>query len=192
MKDLENFWNKELSNVWPIAHELKRVYAERWVRFHSLPESKRYAETLEERAIILERHNTVLNDLNRSDSSLYLVTSQWGDTATPEQDRDELNTLDPGAVFWKSLPLHELTNDDDQVFLHLSVSLWQWRKGVFDAILTLVADNRLANLMIIYVADKWVYHPYDGGADVILMSTEERDKLKEKYFRWLSNHPSGY
>jgi hypothetical protein len=134
----------------------------------------------------------VLDDLNISGSSLYLVTSQWGDTATPEQDRDELNTLDLNAVFWKSLPLHELTNDDDQVYLHLSVSLWQWCKGVFDAILTLVADNKLANLMIINVADKWVYHPYDGGADVILTSTKERDKLKQKYFMWLSNHPSGY
>lgn len=189
---LENFWNQTLPDVWPIAHELKRVCPERWVRFHSLPESKRYAETPEERQIILERHNLVLDDLNVSHSSLYLVTLQWGDTDTPDQNRDELNTLDPNAILWKSLPLHELTKDDYQVYLHLSVSLWEWQRNVFDVILTLVADNKIANVMIVNTTDQWFYHPYDGGADVILKSTEERDKLKEKYFMWLSNHPSGY
>jgi hypothetical protein len=192
LEKLDTFWNQSLSEVEPIAHELKRVRADRWVRFHSLPESKRYAETPEERAIILERYNTVIEYLNASCSSLYLVTSQWSDSATLKSDRGELTTLDPHAVFWKSVSVQGLAQDDYPVFLQLYVSQWEWRKGIFDTILVLVANDELANVMIINAVDKWVYHPYDGGADVILNSTEERDKLRQNYFMWLSNHPSGY
>lgn len=35
------------------------------------------------------------------------------------------------------------------------------------------------------------YHPYDGGADLFLGSSERRDVLKKKYNRWLSRHPRG-
>jgi hypothetical protein len=192
LEELDNFWQEHLPDTWPIAYELKRVYPDRWVRFHSLPQSKRYADTPEEHAIILERHNTVIDDLNVSSPTLYLITSHWGDSAPPNKDRDELNTLDPNTLCWKSLPLRELKGDDYQIFLHLSVSLWKWRKGVFDAVLSLVADDKIANVMIVNVVDQWVYHPYDGGADVILKTIRERDKLKQKYFAWLSNHPLGY
>ncbi|MEU8403165.1 hypothetical protein AB0C28_49000 [Nonomuraea sp. NPDC048892] len=36
-----------------------------------------------------------------------------------------------------------------------------------------------------------LYHPYDGGADVILTNTQERDTLKAAHTDWLSKHPSG-
>ncbi|WP_432067619.1 DUF3885 domain-containing protein [Streptomyces sp. C10-9-1] len=40
--------------------ELNTVYGSRWVRFHSLPESKRHAEDEAECAVLLDRCNTVL------------------------------------------------------------------------------------------------------------------------------------
>jgi hypothetical protein len=36
-----------------------------------------------------------------------------------------------------------------------------------------------------------VYHPYDGGADVILTTNTERDQLRSRHTDWLSVHPSG-
>jgi hypothetical protein len=192
VEDLENFWQRALPNVGPVAHELKRVYPERWVRFHSLPESKRYAETSAEQTLILERHNTVLADLNVSGSSLYLVTSQWSDFAALLSDRGELATLDPHAVFWKSVPVQGMAQDDYRVFLQLFVSEWNWLEGILDTILIKVANDELANVMIVNVENKWVYHPYDGGADIILASTKERTILRERYKLWLSVHPSGY
>jgi hypothetical protein len=192
LKELDHFWQQKFPDIPPLAYDLKRLCADRWVRFHSLPDSKRYAETPEEHKIILERHTTVIEDLNISRSSLFLVTSQWGDSATPDEDRDELSALDPGAVLWRTLPLHELTNNSDVLFLHLFVSSWAWHKSVFDSILALVADDKLRNIMIISSADDWIYHPYDGGADVILKSITDRDTLKQKYFAWLSKHPLGY
>jgi len=50
----------------------------------------------------------------------------------------------------------------------------------------------LGNVLIISVEDKFVFHPYDGGADIILPSTETRDSLKRVHSGWLSMHPNGY
>ncbi|GAA1622656.1 hypothetical protein GCM10009733_019120 [Nonomuraea maheshkhaliensis] len=60
----------ELSALWwshwpdspPIAHQLHGD-RDRWVRFHSLPEPKRYADTAAEYQILLDRYNTVLTEL---------------------------------------------------------------------------------------------------------------------------------
>lgn len=37
-----------------------------------------------------------------------------------------------------------------------------------------------------------IHHPYDGGADVILPTPEERDRLRNRHSAWLSTRPSGY
>jgi hypothetical protein len=184
------YWNQEYPEMWPLAYKFKEVYKERWVRFHSLPQSKRYAETHEERAIILKRHNTLLEDLNSSQPNvLLLLTSEWSwDTPVllgPTQK--SLLELDPGAVVWKSSHVNE-----DEMYHHVFISEWIWHNGVFDSILRLVANDVVANVMIVNISGKWLYHPYDGGADVILSSTAERNILRDKYASWLSKHPLGY
>ncbi|GHE33827.1 hypothetical protein CP980_12775 [Streptomyces vinaceus] len=52
---------------------LKTAYSDRWVRFHSLPEPKRYAADEEEYAIVLDRYNTVLDELFAG-GEVYVVT----------------------------------------------------------------------------------------------------------------------
>src|SRR5690242_20795096 len=50
--EVDRVWEDELSALWqqqwlecpPFADELKLAYRDRWVRFHSLPESQRYPE----------------------------------------------------------------------------------------------------------------------------------------------------
>ncbi|MCX5331733.1 MULTISPECIES: hypothetical protein [unclassified Streptomyces] len=36
-----------------------------------------------------------------------------------------------------------------------------------------------------------IHHPYDGGADVILATEAERDRLRDRRRDWLSSHPGG-
>jgi hypothetical protein len=50
----------------------------------------------------------------------------------------------------------------------------------------------VGNIIIVGIAAKTVFHPYDGGADVILPSTKQRNELKNKFSMWLSAHPEGY
>jgi hypothetical protein len=66
-----------------------------------------------------------------------------------------------------------------------------WTPGLFDALVRKIADDVLANVMIVAVDGKWLLHPYDGGMDVILESSTARDKLKGRFGQWLSWRPDG-
>jgi hypothetical protein len=78
-----------------------------------------------------------------------------------------------------------------QVFWHLFAGERPWRPGVLDQLLRAVADNDLGNVIVGPSDLRWLYHPYDGGADVIAASSIERDALRDRHPTWLSNHPSG-
>ena len=58
---LSALWQRQWPACPPLADDLKRAYHDRWVRFHSLPGSKRYPDTDAEYDIVLHRYNTVLN-----------------------------------------------------------------------------------------------------------------------------------
>jgi hypothetical protein len=57
------FWQQHFSNCLPISCLFKHRLTDRWFRFHSLPESKRYAENEAEIIKLLDRQNTVLLDV---------------------------------------------------------------------------------------------------------------------------------
>jgi hypothetical protein len=39
---------------------------------------------------------------------------------------------------------------------------------------------------------RWLFHPYDGGMDVIAPTTADRDALRDRHRDWLSKHPQGF
>jgi hypothetical protein len=53
----------------PIGDELRGCLRDRWVRFHSLPGSKRYAGNEDEYAELMRRHLTVLAELMSRDGA---------------------------------------------------------------------------------------------------------------------------
>jgi hypothetical protein len=60
-----------------------------------------------------------------------------------------------------------------------------------DAVVRAVVDEELAGMIIVPPSGAWLYHPYDGGADVIAPSPHARDALRARFEAWLSTHPSG-
>lgn len=122
--DLLRLWEQRWPDCPPLAHELKSSYEDRWVRFHSLPESKRYAETEDEYEVLLGR-------------------TPW-----------------PRSALIPPRPIPSYT--------HLYARRTAWQRGAVDDLLRSVADD-----------------------DVILASTEERDRLRERHADWLSKHPTG-
>jgi hypothetical protein len=188
-------WKRAFSDAPQFADRLRYGFPDRWVRFHSLPESKRYAESEPEYLIILSRHNKILDELAKGQRVILVTTGYSGDEepkGAPERNEQDLSELDPRSQYWCSLALHEL--DDDPEFpnyWNLYISEWEWAPGVFNPILRLVADDAIKNVMIVSTDCSWLYHPYDGGADVVLSSTEMRDSLRERHNDWLSNHPTG-
>lgn len=193
--DLTERWESRWPTCRPIGHELRTSAGGRWIRFHSLPGSKRFAETPEERAEVLSRHNTVLADLfslvEAADERpvALAITCAWGNRADRARPPD-LVAADPAASFWRS---HQRDPEaaHSTMWTHLWTSTRPWSPGSMDELLTLVADWKTADVVIAPLSLDWLYHPYDGGADVIAASTVARDRLAAKYKAWLSPHPHG-
>jgi hypothetical protein len=172
-------WPISFPNTEPIAYALKTAFPMRWVRFHSLPDSKRYPESEEEFRIVIERHNAVLASLTGSSSRVALLTTFCTWEATPPQRSDSSS-----AVYWRTVPMEES-------YWHLFAEECVWRSGLFDALVRRVAMDEVANILICDLSCDWVLHPYDGGMDVILPSAASRDLLKAQFRDWQSSRPDG-
>jgi hypothetical protein len=183
-----NDWKRWFPSCEPVAHHLPLAFPERWVRFHSLPGSKRYPESDAELATVIERHNRVLGELTRKGETVALLTTGYSETAEPVRAERELSELDPLAQPWHTVAMHQQPdNFPAPCFWHVFVSEWRWSPGVFDPIVRLVADDVIGNIMITALDCRWLLHPYDGGMDVIVESTAARDMLKVRYLEWLAS-----
>ena len=70
------------------------------------------------------------------------------------------------------------------------VKIENWKIGKRDEILKAIADDEIRTLFV-STSKKCVIAPYDGGVDVLVESTEKRDRLKVKYKDWLSDREDG-
>ncbi|MGC4806131.1 DUF3885 domain-containing protein [Micromonospora sp. DT233] len=179
-------WQERWPECPPFAHRLRGRYPDRWVRFHSLPGSKRHPENEGEYGVVLDRHHTVLSALDPG-AVLLVVTSEWteGPAVTPAQ-WPRRSEVAPSARHWQTL----LEDPEDPTYIQLYAEVVPWRPGVIDVLLRAVADDELANVILAPADLRWLYHPYDGGADVILPTREQRDALKTRHRGWLSQQPS--
>ena len=168
------------------------AFPNRWVRFHSLSGSKRYAENDDEYVTVLDRHNRILGELAQHGERVTLITTGYSETAVPIRSYFDLTGLDPDAIPWRSVAMHQCDdNFCDTSFWHVFTSQQRWTPGVFDNIVRRVADDVLANVMFAASNWSWVIHTYDGGMDVFLDSSSARDTLKASYSGWLSDRTDG-
>ncbi|MER7195866.1 DUF3885 domain-containing protein [Streptomyces flaveolus] len=185
---LSILWERQ----WPAppGASLRHIYPERWVRFHSLPESKEYPESEDEYAIMLERQRVLLEELGPDDDLLWVITTEWGQHPEPGPRMTELQRVDPRARHWESW-LSDDDDPDDLVYQHVHVSSRSRIGNSLDPLLRLVADDVSIAVTLAPPDLRWVFRPYPGGVDVFAPSTAERDSLKATHPDWLSGHPSG-
>lgn len=185
---MNEFWKCSLNDIKPEAHSLKHLFKERWVRFHALPGSKRYPETEDEYREILRRHNAVLTELNGARSTYFLVLPEYSEHKTPTAPEPELIGMFSKMSYWRTIDQTEEYGS----FWHMHIACVSYSGTEFDGLFRLVADNHVNNVMIISIHQELVFHPYDGGADIVLKSRKERDTLKMRHREWLSSHPEGF
>lgn len=109
---LTDLWVGAWGDCRPVSYKLRSCLHDRWVRFHSLPGSKRYAGTEDEYAELMCRHLVVLAELlshEGADQSreLVVVTASWSDAPRPAPRPAELAGAAPAATYWTSV----LTDD---------------------------------------------------------------------------------
>ncbi|MGW3649549.1 DUF3885 domain-containing protein [Streptomyces sp. NPDC000878] len=187
---LSALWQRQWPKGPPVGHELRSAYSERWVRFHSLPGSKRYPETEDEYAIALDRYNTVLDEVFGG-SEVYVITVSWSWEPHGAERPPERRELHPAGSRWLTLAYEDDPDPEFHTYRHFYADRRTWRRGSADGILRAVADDVLFGVLITDTGLRRIHHPYDGGADVITATPEERDRLRDRHPEWLSGMPSG-
>lgn len=188
--DFIDYWNKEYPESFPINHELKWVYPDRWFRIHSLPESKRYAESAGEYKILLDRQNQLINDLIGEESEIHISFGLYTNDVT----NDNYKELSDFGEFQKvlTIDLHKEKPEkyEDETCYDIYVKTEIWKSGKRDEILKAIADDEI-RAMFVCPSKKCVIAPYDGGVDVIVDSNAICERLKDQYRDWLSNREDG-
>ena len=189
-EELTKRWEKNFSNLLPIAYELKNEFNDRWFRIHTLPESKRYPENEGEYHEIFRRHNLILSDLFGTNQQFVLITMGFGFNDKTIAADEKLKDLGFQNNFWISIDVSDET-DKVPYFWNLFYDELKWKESLLNNLFRLVINDEIREVMLFSTEQNFVYHPYDGGADIIFQNSVLRDKYKEKYKDWLSKHPKG-
>ncbi len=170
--------------------------ADRWFRFHSLPESKRYAEDETEVAELLARQNTVLLDVIGTNDECVLVSGSYADSPLIETLKScpalaEFEFQEFVRLSKQDFDPEELEPDEEPVYLTLFYAAHKLKRGSLDEVLLFISNEQIVNFFVVSCERQRIFAPYDGGVDVILKDAKERNEFKAKYKDWLSRHPAG-
>lgn len=179
---LDELWDQRWGGL-PDGHTLRDRFPERWVRFHSLLGGERYAQTADARAEVRHRHEVVVAELRAPDEPLLVIAQDY---APGDGYHGWVARALPSARLWRSLAASG--DEPESTFWAL--------EGIrdlhaIDDLMTLIADGDAGSVIIADSTLAWLYHPYDGGADVIARSSDERDRLRQAHADWLSPRPDG-
>ena len=168
--DISKLWQSVAGDIAPLAHVLRADLNNRWVRFHSLPDSIRYADTNEQCNLILDRHNEILHSIWNAGDPIVILTTREG-----------LQFNEGIDSHWRALSGNAIIEFNE----------YRWEKGVLNAMILGAADEELWSCMVINVISSDIYHPYDGGLDLFLAKADRIPEMKQIFEKYLSHHPDG-
>lgn len=173
------FWDTYFEGHKPVAHLLRKSLHLRWVRFHSLPESKRYAETDEEWADLFERHNRIADAVLGDGARCWLVICNDMEGRDLE-DKKHLKRFDFDRWFswWENDEL------DETIEWPVYATEIIWQAGQFNEVIRKVAVWDECFLLLVSQETNAIFAPYDGGIDLIQPSEKLASGIKAKYPSW--------
>ncbi len=169
------YWNSLYPETPPINYFFKELLTKRWLRIHSLPQSKRYADTKEEWDILLHRQNTVISDLIGEDAAIKVV----------------VNFIEIDNYLFKSFNLINtgvFTDMERETVFQSFLFETTWQKNTLDPLLIMIAEEEMRAFII---GEDCLVAPYDGGMDLIFKDGYTKGLYKEKYKDWLSKREDG-
>jgi hypothetical protein len=169
------YWNNLYPETPPINYFFKERLKKRWLRIHSLPESKRYAESKEEWDVLLQRQNNVISNLIDEQELIKVV----------------INFIEIDNCLFKSFDFINIGVFKDmeretvfQSFLFETI----WQANSLNPLLIMIAQDEMRAFII---AKDCLIAPYDGGMDLIFKDGYTKGLYKEKYKAWLSKREDG-
>ncbi len=144
-------WQRLYPETPPIAHHFKACLPKRWMRIHSLPDGKRYADTAKERDTILARQNAVIDYLVPQGQAVQILFTH----------------LESGSHIFASFDLTRLGmfhHAGDEAAYEIWMLNDEWHSGHYNAFLAMIAGEQMRAFII---APDCLIAPYDGGMDMM-------------------------
>ena len=191
LDDLQSTWHRWYPETPPVGFLLRDAFPERWLRIHSLPESKRYPDSGFQYAEIQRRHSAVADRLLGADACAFLVSHAC--SGRYSRDVGVLAGFPPVELpqLWA---LDASWHDEEHgAFAEpacISGSRVTWDRVRFARFIAAVADDKMRGVLL-NIRTGAVYAPYDGGADLICASETTRDAFREEFATWLPDNPDG-
>lgn len=180
-------WKAHHAELPPLSDYLFKVLNERWVRFHALPEIKRYATNEHERNIIRTRAQTLGNAVLGDRQPCLVVTVFRGWHRSPRPYSETL-IEEFELRFWLDWAYVDRFGDYEGFGFYGNRLNWEYQR--FRQTLDDTAENE-AEVLFMNCLTGSIFAPYDGGFDCFLPTPEEMQKLKAAHKDWLSPLPSG-
>jgi len=170
----------------PIGHLVRVSEFDLWQRFHSLPGSKRYAESETETAVILDRQNRLAGKVLGEGARCWMVAYRTIWNEGPSSPPDVLAIS--GRQLQKCARMAD--PEDTEMEYDIYAAAVTWHRGRFDDILREIADDQER---VLWMSEETgaVFAPYDGGTDLILPDLPSLRHMVVEHSDWLSSYPGG-
>jgi hypothetical protein len=177
-----SWWKSEIGAVAPVGFALRTYLFSRWVRVHSLPDSKRYPDCEAEYTELLARHAQIADTLFTEAEPLFLFRSRLDETDEPRM---------AGGVPLSNISLTLAVNPrtvapEDDEHLIVRAATIQWKPAFFEAFVRGVADDVEDFVVFVSPATRNIYAPYDGGMDIFTF-TVSPELIKAQFAAWKSS-----
>lgn len=196
LKTFEQQWNNNFPNKVPIPYVFKFYFSESWFRIHSLPKSKRYADTKAEELLLLERQNQIITDCLGLYTPVYLVTGNYFIPDYSLSEHDVRKSISYKLTQSPSLHLHQIDpeyfddGDENNIYFIPLYTQIVWEPNQHNDLLLKIANDEIEAFLISF-EKKLIVAPYDGGIDFIIEDRNLRDSLYRKYYDWLPSQNNG-
>jgi hypothetical protein len=174
-EEFEKFWAENYSETPPINYLFKHNLKRRWLRIHSMPESKRYAQTKEESDALLNRQNSIIDDLIPQNSEIKVV----------------VNFIEIDSFLFRMFNFTNIgvfVDDKAEAVFQTFIFETTWETNGLNPMLIEIADD---NLRAFIIGEDCLIAPYDGGMDLIFRDETTKYFYKRKYKNWLSEREDG-
>lgn len=188
---LDDAWCASWAGIEPVAADLKWDLPDNWLRIHSLPAGKRYPDSESEYRTLLDRHLTIIRDLDAAApaSFFWIIGPEWSKRRRLTRRAPVLLRQIGTPVLWG-----RLEPGDDTTFAARG-HLWATTTETADErtlapLLRDVADAGMSDVIIAPQDFAWLFLPYDGGADIIAQP-RTIETMRASRGDWLSDRPDG-